>query len=337
MADPKFQYLPWIVSISIPSRIELMIQEVANYDVEFSQAHDQPDVYETADVAVIDHSDFYEEETKNDAIERLHINTKISYNRFKGKYLTGDVDFSDRLGKKLRTGYDARSGDWELAGEGEKETPIQKCRRLQCEMQELMEEITVIQLDNSVSKEEKQSYDAVSNVVNTAKKVLESLKLEQVLGKEFSSNAPEGEVQKLLTQVEDYKKSGAGEPSTLSLNLRNVDLANSTRIAELEHRLYQLESVIGAKPDKVSRLSGFLGTNSLLEAVQQLSTKAALLQPTQLDLIEARLSNLTSKLDAIAEKSSGSIQDATREQKVQAISFLFTHFIAIIFLSYLDH
>lgn len=264
----------------------------------------------------MDHSDFYEEEIKNEAIERLHINTKISYNRFKGKYLTGDVDFSDRLGKKLRTGYDARSGDWELAGEGEKESPIQKCRRLQCEMQELMEEITVIQLDNSVSKEEKQSYDAVSNVVNTAKKVLESLKLEQVLGKEFNSNAPEGEVQKLLTQVEDYRKSGASEQSTLSLNLRNVDLANSTRIAELEHRLYQLESVIGAKPDKVSRLSGFLGTNSLLEAVQQLSTKAALLQPTQLDLIEARLSNLTSKLDAIAEKSSGSVQDATREQKV---------------------
>lgn len=228
--------------------------------------------------------------------------------------MTGHVDFSDKIGKKLRTGYDAKSGNWELAAEGEKETPIEKCRRLQCEMNELMQEILQLQSDATVSKENKEAYEAVGMVVTGAKKVLDSLRLEQVLGKEAVANASDNEVKKLFAQVEEYKKTGGGIILPSSLH-GNAELEHTTRIAELEHRLHQLENAIGAQPEKVSRLSGTLGTNNLLEAVQQLSTKAALLQPGQLDLIEARLSNLATKMDTIAEKSSGSNQDATRDQK----------------------
>lgn len=63
-------------------------------------------MYETGDVSEPETSDYYEEE--NECIERLHISTKDSYNKFKGKYLTGPIDFSDRIGRKIRTGYDAR-------------------------------------------------------------------------------------------------------------------------------------------------------------------------------------------------------------------------------------
>lgn len=41
-----------------------------------------------------------------------------------------------------------RFGDWELPGEGEKETPIQKYQRLQCEIKDLYEEVN----DLKVSK-----------------------------------------------------------------------------------------------------------------------------------------------------------------------------------------
>lgn len=34
-----------------------------------------------------------------------------------------------------------RFGDWELTGQGEKETPIQKYQRLQCEIKELYDEV----------------------------------------------------------------------------------------------------------------------------------------------------------------------------------------------------
>ena len=207
-----------------------------------------------------------------------------------------------------------RSGEWELAAEGEKETPIQKCRRLQCEMDELMQEILTIQADTKISKEEKESYETVGNVVNNAKKVLDSLRLEQVLGKEtVAGNNTDTEVKQLISQVEEFKKSGG--LAAVKLVPTNSDLVQTTRVANLEHRLHELETAVGAKSEKLSRLTSSLGSNTLLDAVRQLSTRAALLQPSQLDLIEARLSNLSTKMDSIAEKSTGSNQDAARDQK----------------------
>ncbi|CAD7012152.1 dynactin subunit 2 [Ceratitis capitata] len=287
MADPKFENLPGI-------------------------AYDQPDVYETPDNAESVTSDYYEEEPENEAIERLHISTRDSYNRFRGATLDGSVDFSDRIGRRLCKGYDARSGEFELVGVGEKETPVQKCRRLQCEMNELMDEVAALQVDRKIVQEEKESYDAVATVIATAKKVLDSLRLEQVLGKEQVPTAADKEVKQLIGQVEEFKKSGL----LTAIPTPGTDLAASARIAKLEHRLHQLEQAIGAQPEKLSRLTALTNTNNVLEAVHQLSTKTALLQTDKLDVIETRLNTLTGKMDAIAEKSSGSADDAKRDQKV---------------------
>lgn len=38
------------------------------------------------------------------------------------------------------------SGIWELAGEGEKETLLQRYQRLQCEMNEFMEEVAALKV-----------------------------------------------------------------------------------------------------------------------------------------------------------------------------------------------
>uniref|UniRef100_A0A182PC76 Dynactin subunit 2 n=1 Tax=Anopheles epiroticus TaxID=199890 RepID=A0A182PC76_9DIPT len=291
MADPKFQYLPYI-------------------------AHDQPDVYETPDVNDTETSDYDEDEPVNDAIERLHISTKDSIGKFRGKYLTGDVDFSDGLGRKNRLGYDARSLDYELAGEGERETPLQRCHRLKCEMNELMEEIEASRADTGRTAEEKASHETVFGVVSTAKKVLESLKLEQVIGSEVVAGGGGGdaEAKKLIAQIEEYKKTGAvtsSDPKAVA-----NELMQSARVAQLEHRLHQLEVAVGAKPERISRLAGTTGTGNLIEAVQNISAKAALLQPSQLDTIEQRLNNLLQQMNSIQEKSNATGQDPNREQKI---------------------
>lgn len=285
-----------------------------------TQAYDQPDVYETGDDVSDETSDFYEEE--NECIERLHISTRDSINRFKGKYLTGPIDFSDRIGPKSRTGYDARSSEWELAGEGERETPIQRCRRLQCEMEELLQDIAAIQVDKSVSKEDKESYETVGTVVSSARKVLDSLRLEQILGRETTTATAESEVQQLMQHIDEYQKSGGTKRVQLPASRSSaanasdqLELKQSTRVAQLEHRLHRLEQAVGAKTEKLSRLAAELGAETLLDGIQQLSTRAALLQPSQLDLIEVRLTNLATKMDAIAEKKSATGQDASREQK----------------------
>lgn len=194
---------------------------------------------------------------------------------------------------------------------------MQKCQRLQCEMNELMEEITSLQNNKSVSNEERETYESVSNVVATAKKVLDSLKLEEVLGKEAVASSSEKQVQNLISQVEAYKK---GAPTTaaelIKLNSQH-ELSYTTRIAALEHKFSQIEQAVGAKPDKISRLNSSLGTKNILEAVQQLSTKSALLQPNQLDLIEQRLSILAAKMDQFNDKAlTGGGNDPARDQKI---------------------
>lgn len=68
------------------------------------QAYDQPDVYETADLPEADQPEPTEEE-ENECIEQLHLSVKDSFNKFKGKFLTGTVDFSDRLSRNSRIGY----------------------------------------------------------------------------------------------------------------------------------------------------------------------------------------------------------------------------------------
>lgn len=209
---------------------------------------------------------------------------------------------------------------WELAGEGEKETPLQKCRRLQCEMNELLEEVAVLQGDATLTEDEKKSYEAVGEVVGTSQKMLESLRLEQALGKEAVKG--DAEAKRLLNQVAEFKKSG----KIVSLTPGADDsLGSSARVAELDQRLHTLEKAIGARPEKLSRLSGVLNVSNLIEGVQQLATRAALLQPNQLDLVEARLQNLSAKMDVIGsrgaatESSEDSAEGQGKEHKMKEL------------------
>lgn len=271
-------------------------------------------MYETPDVPEEESSDFYEE-TESEGIERLHISTKDAYNKFKGKYLTGYVDFSDRISRRLRSGFDARSGAYEYGTEdGEKEPPVQKCRRLQLEMDELMNELNDLHTDSAISKEDKESYEAIGNVVKNAKKVLSGLRLEQVFGSEATTATADAEMKKLLTQIDEYKKSGTSTAAPAPVKSAS-ELVTTTRIAELENQLHEIESIIGAQPEKLNRLSMALHSNNLLDAVQKISTVAALLQPAQLDVIETRINNLANKMDAITAASNNVNKDSSVDQK----------------------
>lgn len=211
-----------------------------------------------------------------------------------------------------------RSGIFEIAGEGEKESPFEKCQRLQCEMNELMEEVTSLENDKTISKEEQEAYFRMSKVVQNSKKILDSLHLEEALGDQ-NGQSTEKAVRNLLSQVDSYKK-GAPETAAELIKMKNQnDIALSTRIAEIEHKLHQIEHAVGMKPEKISRLNTSLDTKNLLEAVQQLSTKSALLQPNQLDIIEQRLTNLATKMDSFKEKASAAGTDRDREQKISEL------------------
>lgn len=283
MADSKFDNLPGI-------------------------AYDQPDVYETPDVPGEATSDYYEEEPENESIQYLHLSPQDSFTKFKGKQVENGVDFSDWNSKKLCKGY--KSSTYEF-GNKEEESLIEKCRRLQYEMNEVLEQLEVMKIEKKISEDEKESYDAVSNVITTSKKIIDSLRLEQVLGEEHTGTV-NNEVQKLLDQFQTLKKSDLVSPN----KFEEVNLAASTRVAKLEHRLHELEKAIGTNPEKLSRITAGTGSLSLIEAVRQLNTKAALLQPSQLNQIELRLNSLVIQMNAISEKSSSLGDETERDKKV---------------------
>lgn len=103
MLDPKFQYLPYIVSL-----LKLSISSLFYKDFVFekNQAQEEKDVYETDDVQPVA-SEYYEEENDNESIDRSKLNTNDAYSKFKGKYLIGNVDFSDNIGRRKNIGYNA--------------------------------------------------------------------------------------------------------------------------------------------------------------------------------------------------------------------------------------
>ncbi|CAB3378752.1 Hypothetical predicted protein [Cloeon dipterum] len=312
-------------------------------------AYDQPDVYETEDLPEADQNQDIQEE-ENEFIEKPNLNVDSAFGKFRGKILFSDrVDFSDKLSRHPRTGYDAVSVEYEVVGRGEKETPIQKFQRLQCEITELTEEIN--QLKGS-AKEDNQAVPSVTNVQGLSQQLTE-LRLEEQLGSELVASLadPQGaelrwayhqfiwtviisqdnfSLRKLLTQIELSKstdkaggKMAGGDSkrldnSSYELHFRpeQMKLQQTARVAQLEQRLHALETAVGDVPNKMSRLSTDTNNMSLSAAVQFLSRKATLLDSAQLDHIEGRLTALSTKMNQLVEQSSASKEENEQDKKV---------------------
>ncbi|CAL1676929.1 unnamed protein product [Lasius platythorax] len=312
MADPKYADLPGI-------------------------AYDQLDVYETSDLPESEQMRMYcEDEPDSSCVEQLHISAKEAFNKFKGKQIVGKpTDFSDRLSNKPRTGY--KFGDWELVSEGEKETPLQKYQRLQCEIKELYEEVNELKEKSKDEVEIKSASEIISQAQQIEKQLV-SLKLEECLGPDVvaSLSDPQGTMLKqLISQIELFKQTNM-PPSKLSSEDKKADesvehgvlkyqmmyfpekarMQEAARIAQLEQRLCCLENLIGTSNDKLSKFSQNLKCEGIMEAVQGLEAKTSLLDVNQLDTIETRLGTLIYRMDSIAQKKAVAEQDSEQEQKI---------------------
>ncbi|PSN43744.1 Dynactin subunit 2, partial [Blattella germanica] len=268
---------------------------------------------------------------ESDSIERLHISATEAFTKFKGKVLDGKgIDFSDRL-------------NWELVGTGQKETPLQKYQRLQCEMKELVEEVGKLKETMKDEKSMEQTSSVLlSSQVEEAQKHLAELRLEETLGSELITNLadPQGaQLRRLFSQLESFKEGGisssdktgkgkadsgdSGKSGVITYELayrpEHAHLTQVSRVADLENRLHKLETTVGTSSDKMARLSLDTQHKSLLEIAQLLSAKASLLDSAQLDHIEGRLTALAQKMDTIHEKSATTPEDAERNQKVNEL------------------
>uniref|UniRef100_A0AAX7SL79 Dynactin subunit 2 n=1 Tax=Astatotilapia calliptera TaxID=8154 RepID=A0AAX7SL79_ASTCA len=309
MADPKYANLPGI-------------------------AFNEPDVYETGDLPEDDQAQFESEELCSDSVERIVVNPNAAYDKFKDKHVsTKGLDFSDRISKSRRVGYE--SGEFEILGEGcgVKETPQQKYQRLVNEIQELTQEVDTIQAATKESNaEERLTPVVLAQQAAQLKQQLVSAHLDSLLGPQAHINLadPDGALaRRLLTQLEAAKGSrgssaGDCKPTALTKGPDGVVLY------ELHSRPEQEKFNESAKVKRKERwinvcdecthkmrLYGLLGT-SLMDTIELLQARVSALDSATLDQVEARLQSVLGKMNEIA-KHKAAIEDAETQNKVSKL------------------
>lgn len=314
MADPKYANLPGIAS-------------------------NEPDVYETCDLPEDDQAQFESEELCSDSVERIVVNPNAAYDKFKDKHInTKGLDFSDRISKSRRVGYE--SGDYELLAEGcgLKETPQQKYQRLVNEIHELCQDVEKIQVTTKESSaEERLTPVALAQQAAQLKQQLVSAHLDSLLGPNANINLtdPDGALAKrLLTQLEvarGMRSGGAGEGKTaapkgpdgailyeLHSRPEQEKFTESAKISELERRLAELETAVGSGSDKQGPLSAGVQGASLTDTIDLLQARVNALDAATLDQVEARLQSVLGKMNEIA-KHKAAVEDAETQNKVSQL------------------
>ncbi|XP_036152802.1 dynactin subunit 2 isoform X4 [Myotis myotis] len=325
MADPKYADLPGI-------------------------ARNEPDVYETSDLPEDDQAEFDAfaqelEELTSTSVEHIIVNPNAAYDKFKDKRVgTKGLDFSDRIGKTKRTGYE--SGEYEMLGEGlgVKETPQQKYQRLLHEVQELTTEVEKIKTTVKESAtEEKLTPVVLAKQLAALKQQLVASHLEKLLGPDAAINLtdPDGALAKrLLLQLEATKNSkgpGSGGKTTsgtlpdsslvtyeLHSRPEQDKFSQAAKVAELEKRLTELEATVRCNQDAQNPLSAglqgaCLTVHQLYETIQRWSPIASTLPELVQRLVTIKqlheqamqFGQLLTHLDTTQQMIASSLKDNT--------------------------
>uniref|UniRef100_A0A8C4QQ29 Dynactin 2 (p50) n=1 Tax=Eptatretus burgeri TaxID=7764 RepID=A0A8C4QQ29_EPTBU len=312
MADPKYANLPGI-------------------------AVDEPDVYETTDLPEDDQAGFESEELSSESVDRIVVSPNAAFDKFKDKQISSKkTDFSDRITRTCRTGYEAE--EYEMLGEGNatEETPQQCFQRLHHEIQELSEKMQRAQelaQENDESKRLR-STDLAQQVL-TLKQHLSSLQHERLLGPDARVDLvdPQGAIAKrLLTHLDSIKtadpaKEGEKQaPSSdgdkvayeLYFNPQEAKFRELSTVSELEKRLSKLEAAVGKSSSNASSAGMLMQGTSVLATLELMQSHVSTLDPMTLDHIEGRLQGVLGKLsEATKHKSYAEGTDA--HQKVNRL------------------
>lgn len=294
-----------------------------------------PDVFETSDLPEVDQTPL-EEDEGNECIEEIKISSEALFNKFRGKNLESDnVDFSDRVSRSPRYGYIIPFNEYESGVQKEVETPKQKFQRLQLEIRELAEDLDKI--EKGVSSVDNKSDDSSVNLtkqVEYLQQQLTDLHVDRIVGPDakFTPGDPHSALQKrLITELDAYEnsvthpkdapiqESQAAVSYQLYYKPEQAKFSNNARLADVEQRIERLEAVIGNNAtDKLSPLTAEINSKSILSAVAVLSSKLKLLDPAQIDQVEARMHNLSTKLSQLNEKKEN-IENSEKSSKLSEL------------------
>jgi dynactin-2 len=293
MADPKYSKLPGI-------------------------AFDQPDTYETEDLPESDQYIDFQEEESTPYIERPHISVEAAFERFRLKTVGGyAIDFDENIG--YRSGLD-----------GGAESTSAKLIRIKKELGDLTVELKTKSTLPTAKDEDQHHRTLLSeletqfgNLVRSNFGIDSSGLKEKLEG--MNMNLKEGQEGKGKDKDKTLP-SGAGSDQHQQLQYELMiekKLSRSTagaKATELEARIHRLENVLGANDGKDIMIPLELRpkNKTVLGALTVLHTKLSLLEPSHIELIEAKLSSVLDKVSKIAEKKLD-VQELERTFKLTSL------------------
>ncbi|KAF0762828.1 dynactin subunit 2-like [Aphis craccivora] len=242
------------------------------------------------------------------------------------KYLmdSSNIDFSsdilDTFRKSFKIKHNLKSEYWELAAQGEQETPLQKYYRLKFETEELLIQESIFQNADENDHNEKLCANIgfqIQNILNKLFiysvsgnfKLLESYKTSVIVNlRNFIISTF---LEKPLCCVDKEQFVFINNMSkVLNIKVTLNDLKPSTvqslQRYQLEDRLQKLEEIIGSEKSilvkaLLIRLAGVKSNEGLVEAVSMLKGMSKLILP-QINVIESRAVYLLPKLKQITSK-----------------------------------
>ena len=257
------------------------------------------DVYECGDLPEGDQQQqatWRSEELQSTSVEIVDLDTQTAFERFSDAYVTGQVNFAggDKQ-RQRRIGYRTQLDD-------EEETVLQKYNRLKLEVAALSQEVSEIKAAKKERCEEVKLLEKVQQLDT-------QLSGENVdeLAEHSSSVAGDLNVEKALLAIKNkssaQESSAAATPGangTYEVYLKSKpDQRKVERFFQLEQRLSKLEGTVGMNKEAMVNVLGNHGGATLMEAVQMMETKLALLDPEMLPLVDTRLQSILVKVNEI--------------------------------------
>ena len=166
-------------------------------------------------------------------------------------------------------------------------------------MRELLDEINTAKAANDSGIADATLENMTGQLGLMHKQLLE-LRLEDVLGEETIHTMTDPQAaarKKLLSQLEQLKTVGVSDSCktdnnspTYSLYIKQSSsaLEEGAMLSSLSSRLAALEASVGFSADQMSMLTMETGKKSISQAVQVLSAKTTLMDPSKLDHIEGK-------------------------------------------------
>ncbi|KAA0197374.1 Dynactin subunit [Fasciolopsis buskii] len=314
VVDPKYAGLPWI-------------------------AHDQPDVYEAGELPEVDqrqHTEDVENVMMPKELETVKLSVSDAHKRFsKCKVDSSNVDFSDSIAGRGKIGYTIEADEYEVLPPNarENESLLSRLQRLQTEVAQLLADASDVSKQTKSTAEQHVNLSDLSHLAETLHGQLQQLQLSEDFNEapKLLDTQNQALYSRVVAQLDNFKPKKNDERKVSDSSHLVYEIydrpdfskkAEVERVAELDRRLQRLEALIGQpEPTKLSALTSDTAQHSLLEAASRLSARSSLLQPSHLDMIEARLSSLQTKLQSITEKREA-IADADTQNKA-SISIIF--------------